>query len=161
MWVNVLLSVFFLLAYLTLCLVWMVLGAIISPTVFLPYATAAATFLTVMTTKYREVSKVIDQGFQMVFDYVKKLADSQTNSMLKKMNLSGKVSALVNSDTLKDLTGQAAKMGLVSASTVKEMEDKAIQLAKDPQKLAQEATTELKDIASDPQAFANKMMSQM
>jgi hypothetical protein len=79
-----------------------------------------------MTTKYREVSKVIDQGFQMVFDYVKKLADSQTNSMLKKMNLSGKVSAIVNSDALKDLTGQAAKMGLVSASTVKEMEDKAV-----------------------------------
>lgn len=51
MWVLVLLSAFFLFMYLTLASVWLILGAILNPTAFLPYATAAATFLTVITAK--------------------------------------------------------------------------------------------------------------
>lgn len=51
MWVLVLTSAFLLCMYITLAAVWLMLGAILNPTAFLPYATAAATFLTVMTAK--------------------------------------------------------------------------------------------------------------
>ena len=44
-------------------LVWLVLGAIVAPGVFLPYATAASTFITVVLAKYREIKEVIDNGF--------------------------------------------------------------------------------------------------
>ena len=63
MWTIVLLSLFFFMVYIVLVLVWLVLGAIVSPTVFLPYATAAATFITIMISKYGEIKKVIDNGF--------------------------------------------------------------------------------------------------
>jgi enoyl-CoA hydratase/carnithine racemase len=42
---------------------------------------------------------------------------------------------MVNSDALKRVAAQAAKLGIVDESTVKEMEEKAIQMAKDPAKL--------------------------
>lgn len=63
MWTIVLFSLFIAIAYMILGLVWLVLGAIVSPTVFLPYATAASTFITVISTKYREITEVIDKGF--------------------------------------------------------------------------------------------------
>jgi hypothetical protein len=87
MWVTVLTSLFVILFYFIICLVWLILGAIVSPTVFLPYATAAATFITVVSTKFREVDKIVTEGYRIVYDYVMKMADSQINGMLKKMDI--------------------------------------------------------------------------
>jgi hypothetical protein len=87
MWTTVLVSLFVTFFYLVICIIWLILGAIISPTVFLPYATAAATFITVIISKYREVNKIVTEGFKTVNDYVKKMTDQQINGMLKKMDL--------------------------------------------------------------------------
>ena len=70
MWVTVLISLFFTLFYVVICLVWLILGAVVSPSVFLPYATAASTFITVMSTKFREVKKIVNEGFKSVYEYV-------------------------------------------------------------------------------------------
>ena len=105
MWLTVLVSLFATLFYTVICLVWLILGAIVSPTVFLPYATAAATFITVMSTKYREVNKIITDGFKTVYDYVMKMADTQINGMLKKMDLGNTVQSLVNSEALQGVAG--------------------------------------------------------
>jgi membrane-anchored protein YejM (alkaline phosphatase superfamily) len=103
MWVTVLISLFLTLLYLVICLVWLILGAIVSPTVFLPYATAAATFITVLSTKFKEANKIVNEGFKTVYDYVIKEADQQINGMLKKMDLQNTVKSMVNSDALKNL----------------------------------------------------------
>jgi hypothetical protein len=66
MWVCVLGSIFFVCFYLILGLVWLILGAILAPTIFLPYATAAATFVTVMIGKWKEIKKVVREGFKTV-----------------------------------------------------------------------------------------------
>jgi hypothetical protein len=87
MWGTVLISLFVTLFYLVICLVWLILGAIVSPTVFLPYATAAATFITVLSTKYKEVDKIVNEGYRRVYNYVMEMADTQINGMLKKMDL--------------------------------------------------------------------------
>jgi hypothetical protein len=87
MWTTVLVSLFVTFFYLVICIIWLILGAIISPTVFLPYATAAATFITVIISQYREVNKIVTEGFKTVNDYVKKMTDQQINGMLKKMDL--------------------------------------------------------------------------
>ena len=52
MWVFVLLSCYIAISYFCLGLVWLVLGAIVNPGAFLPYATSAATFITVVSSKY-------------------------------------------------------------------------------------------------------------
>jgi hypothetical protein len=51
------------------------LGAIVNPTAFLPYATAAATFVTVISTKAAEFKTISDSGFKKVIDYVKDIAN--------------------------------------------------------------------------------------
>jgi hypothetical protein len=45
MWIFVLFSLFCALSYFALGLIWLILGAIVNPTAFLPYATAAGTFI--------------------------------------------------------------------------------------------------------------------
>jgi hypothetical protein len=55
MWACVLGSIFFVCFYLITGLVWLILGAILSPTIFLPYATSAVTFITVMIGKWNEI----------------------------------------------------------------------------------------------------------
>jgi hypothetical protein len=50
-WAYILAFFFFLVFYFSLVLIWLLLGAIVNPQAFLPYATAGATFLTMMATK--------------------------------------------------------------------------------------------------------------
>lgn len=50
------------------------LGAIVNPTAFLPYATAAATFVTVMTAKAAAFKDMSSSGFQKIIEYVKGIA---------------------------------------------------------------------------------------
>jgi hypothetical protein len=70
MGIIVLISLYFTLFYIIICLVWFILGAIVSPTVFLPYASAAATFITVMINKYKEINIIINEGYKSVLEFV-------------------------------------------------------------------------------------------
>ena len=51
MWILVLYSAYQLFFFISLAGVWMVLGGIVNPSAFLPYTTAAATFITVIVSK--------------------------------------------------------------------------------------------------------------
>lgn len=52
MWVIVVLILYAVMIYLSLVGTWLILSAIINPEAFLPYATSAATFVTLVTKKY-------------------------------------------------------------------------------------------------------------
>ena len=52
MWAFVLISIYFFLVYISLGTIWLILGAIVNPNAFLPYATAALTFITTITIKF-------------------------------------------------------------------------------------------------------------
>lgn len=51
MWILVCYSAFIFFIFITLAAVWLMLGAIVNPSAFLPYATAAATFVVVVSGK--------------------------------------------------------------------------------------------------------------
>lgn len=85
----------------SLALVWLILGAIVNPTAFLPLATSAGVFVTLITSKYAEFKNVIEQGFSSIINYLKSKAEGQFAGVMKKMDLQGKVKATVNSDMLK------------------------------------------------------------
>jgi len=76
MWFLVLCSIYILLSYIGLCSIWLLLGAIINPTAFLPYATAASTFLTVISTKYKQFADVAENGLKKVIDAIKNAAEA-------------------------------------------------------------------------------------
>lgn len=70
MWTLVLYSAYQLCVFVTLALVWLLLGAIVNPTAFLPYATAAATFVTVISSKAAQFKEIATDGFETVINYV-------------------------------------------------------------------------------------------
>ena len=120
MWVLVLISLWVLGSYISLAMVWMVLGAVINPTAFLPYAAGASTFVTVLTTKYTEFMDLAENGLKKVVEYIKSLTQGELNSMLKKMGITGSADtsgATVSTDTVTAITEQAAALGIIDAAT--------------------------------------------
>jgi hypothetical protein len=74
MWTLVLISAYQLCVYIALATVWLMLGAIVNPTAFLPYATGAATFVAVVSAKAAQFKEISDNGFQKVITYVQNIA---------------------------------------------------------------------------------------
>jgi hypothetical protein len=70
MWVIVLFATYTALVYLSLVAVWLMLGAIINPDAFLPYATAAATFVTLVSKKMKDFKDLSDNGFKKLEEYL-------------------------------------------------------------------------------------------
>jgi len=52
----------------------LLLGAIVNPVAFLPYATAAATFITVISAKASQFKEIATEGFETVIEYVENIA---------------------------------------------------------------------------------------
>lgn len=133
MWVLVLISLWVLGSYIALAMVWMILGAVINPTAFLPYAAGASTFVTVVTTKYNEFMNLAENGLKKVIEYIKSLTQTELNDMLKKMGLSSDSgssdssgsAATVSSDTVTTVADQATKLGLADQVTADPKTDPA------------------------------------
>ena len=87
MWALVILSFFQLCIFLTLATVWLILGAIVNPDAFLPFATAASTFVTVVSTKAKHFAYIATEGFEKVINFVKNVATKQLGGLLKKIHL--------------------------------------------------------------------------
>lgn len=52
------------------------LGAIVNPNAFLPYATASMTFVTVVSSKATQFNDLATNGFDKVIEYVKSIASA-------------------------------------------------------------------------------------
>ena len=128
------------------------LGAIINPSAFLPYATGAATFVAIISSKYSEFAEIAENGRQMVLDVVEKQMGNQINGLMKRVDLSGKVDAVIDSGAFKDIAGSATKMGLISPATLTNIQQNAENIAKDPTKFAKGVGGQLEDFAKDPGA---------
>jgi hypothetical protein len=101
------------------------LGAIVNPTAFLPYATGAATFVTVVSSKAAHYKEIYDNGLQKVIAYVENIANLQMAGMMKKMNLGGKLDIVMDSGTFIEIAGKAARMGLVDPTTLAYLQENA------------------------------------
>ena len=139
MWFLVLCSIFILLSYIGLCSIWLLLGAIINPTAFLPYATAASTFITVISSKYAQFVDIAENGLKKVNDAIKNAAESQIANMMKSMDLQGKVKSVMDSSAFQAVAGDAAKLGLVDEKTLQAIQNNADAMLKDPLKAAEQA----------------------
>ena len=67
-WIMILIALAIYFGYIGLFLIWAILGAIINPTAFLPYASGAGTFLTFCTAKYNEFKKMFADGKKILLN---------------------------------------------------------------------------------------------
>jgi hypothetical protein len=74
MWCIVLFAAYTALVYISLVAIWLMLGAIINPDAFLPYATSAATFVTIISKKLKDFKDLSENGFKKLEEYLTKIS---------------------------------------------------------------------------------------
>lgn len=82
MWIIVLITLYSLAVYISLVTIWLMLSAIINPNAFLPYATSAATFVTLVSKTYKDFYEVASNGKKILTDYIQKSAENQLIDLL-------------------------------------------------------------------------------
>ncbi|EWS74829.1 phage head-tail adaptor family protein, putative (macronuclear) [Tetrahymena thermophila SB210] len=160
MWVLALLVLYGIGVYLSLIGTWLILSAIINPNAFLPYATSAATFLTLVARKYQMLKRILDQGVKLLTDYLKGLAEKQFKDMLKKLDIGGKVDQLVPTDQIKRLCQEASSYGLIDQKLAENIQDNIEMMVRDPEAVAHLGNEVLK-IAQDPKQYALSIMEKL
>ena len=71
------LKVVLIIALITLATVWLILGAIINPSAFLPYASAALTFITMMSSKILKYKGIYEKGYTGVINFIEKKSEQK------------------------------------------------------------------------------------
>ena len=159
-WLLLFFSLMLYFGFLGLFLTWLLLGAFINPTSFLPFASAAATFVTFVVAKYKSFKTLSSQGSKAVLQYVEKIFGDFINQVLNKMvsNIEKSTTAfseekmkeVLESNTFKGVTSKLVESGMVDAETIKEYTTKienldtktilnnAVAVMKDPEIIARE-----------------------
>ncbi|KAL4512379.1 hypothetical protein ABPG72_005381 [Tetrahymena utriculariae] len=160
MWIIVLISFYTFAVYFSLVAIWLMLSAIINPNAFLPYATSAATFVTLVAKKYKDFQEISQNGFKIISDYLQQIANGQFQDLLKKMNIQDKIADVVPTDTLKDITAEASKLGIIDASTSEDIQNNLEIMIRDPASVSK-LGQELVKISQDPQAYAQEISQKL
>ncbi|KAL4474822.1 hypothetical protein ABPG74_001518 [Tetrahymena malaccensis] len=160
MWIIVLISFYTFAVYFSLVAIWLMLSAIINPNAFLPYATSAATFVTLVAKKYKDFQEISQNGFKIISDYLQQMATGQFQDLLKKMDIQDKVADMVPTDTLKDITAEASKLGIIDASTSEDIQNNLEIMIRDPASVSK-LGQELVKISQDPQAYAQQISQKL
>jgi hypothetical protein len=105
--------------YVVVVLVWFILGAVINPLVYLPYATAASSFILFVLTKYSELRDLRTE-FQ---SHITKIVDDNFKSIVESSNIIGfgfDASAVLSG--IKSSSGRIKETVLnVQSTTVREL----------------------------------------
>ncbi|KAL4474821.1 hypothetical protein ABPG74_001517 [Tetrahymena malaccensis] len=179
MWIIVLISFYTFAVYFSLVAIWLMLSAIINPNAFLPYATSAATFVTLVAKKYkqeffisnqdnlivqfyqfRDFQEISQNGFKIISDYLQQMATGQFQDLLKKMDIQDKIADMVPTDTLKDITAEASKLGIIDAATSEDIQNNLQIMIRDPASVSK-LGQELVKISQDPQAYAQQISQKL
>ena len=110
-WIYIFLIIGILSGYVALVLIWAVLGAILNPTAYLYYATAAFTLVTFVTVKIKEYKKLQSKGIEYLMEVMAGKIKGIMDNVLKKM--------LLKSDVI--------------SKDVQNMLEQTYEIAKDPQ----------------------------
>ncbi|KAL4462739.1 hypothetical protein ABPG72_014911 [Tetrahymena utriculariae] len=160
MWIIVLISFYTFAVYFSLVAIWLMLSAIINPNAFLPYATSAATFVTLVAKKYKDFEEIQQNGFKIISDYLQQMSQGQFQELLKKMDIQDHIANLVPVDTLKDITAEASKLGIIDPSTSENIQNNLEIMIRDPSTVTKLGQKLIK-ISQDPHAFAQQMTQKL
>jgi hypothetical protein len=132
-WVLTLASCAFLICYLFLCGIWCILGAILNPNMFLPYASGAITFITFVKSKYAQFKEVSKNGETIVMEFLNKLTAGVMNKVLQILSnriegatryVADKSKDLINGPVFQGLSDKLTSAGIISEQDVQDMKTK-------------------------------------
>ena len=162
-WIVILIALGIYFGYIGLVLIWAILGAIINPTAFLPYASGAGTLLTFCTAKYHQFKKLSRDGNKLLLAIIEGLFGGIFSEIAKKLLIAinkaaettiDKSKELLNSQAFQNTANKFADVGLIDKDTLAEFQNKVDML--DPSKLAQAGVNAVQMI-KDPRSMANEV----
>ncbi|KAL4503518.1 hypothetical protein ABPG73_017261, partial [Tetrahymena malaccensis] len=156
MWCIVFISFYTFAVYFSMVAIWLMLGAIINPNAFLPYATSAATFVTLVTKKYKDFREISQNGFKIIYDYLQQMTISQFQDLFKKIDIQDRIADMVPTDTIKEITVEASKLGIIDASTSEDIQNNLEIMIKDPASVSK-LGQEIIKISQDPVAYTQNI----
>lgn len=145
-WGLVLLALGMYFGYLGVLLTWLLLGAFINPNAFLPFATAAVTFVLFVVSKYRSMRSLSANGKASLTMYLNTLFGGYINTLLERLTenagsvaqlATDKGKLLVQNSTFKAITGKLADTGIIDQETLNQYTQQIENL--DPNSLAKSA----------------------
>ena len=136
-WILVFLSLAFYYGFIGVLLIWLLLGAFINPNAFLPFASAAVTFVAFVVTKYKSFKEISVQGKAAVITYLKQLFGGFINDVLDRLTVGlekitnaglDKGKAIIKGDVFNNVTNQLVETGIVDPLTVAQAREKLLSL---------------------------------
>ena len=121
-WIIILILLFIYVSYISLVIIWTLLGAIINPNYFLPYATAALTFLSFTGSKLKSFQDKIKNGKAAILKYIDKTYSGFINKILMKMGINlmklendvlGKSQEITDSHAFQSTTSKLIEVGVL------------------------------------------------
>ena len=162
-WIMILITLAIYFGYFGLFLIWAILGAIIDPNAFLPYASGAGTFLTFCTAKYNQFKKMFADGKKTLLTFLEGLFSGIFSEISKKLLVAinkaaetavDKSKELLNSQAFQGVAGKFSDAGLIDKNALAEFQNKIDML--DPSKLAQAGVNAAQAI-KDPMTMAKEV----
>jgi hypothetical protein len=132
-WIIVLTSLSCYLGYMSLVGVWWLLGAILNPNAFLPYATGVATFVTFVTYKYVKFKKLAVDGKKSIMSHLEQAYTDVVSRVMKKLStdlegaseyLQNKGKAILQSEAFQAITEKLKKAGIVGDTVLEDIKTK-------------------------------------
>ena len=146
--------------YIGLFMMWLLLGAFISPNSFLPFASAAATFATFVVAKYKAFKSIYDKGREAIMDYLTAIFTEFINSVANKLmneikGVTGSVTddakKFLQNDMVQVVKAKIAETGLVNPNIIEDFEKKVQQMN------GQNALSGALDVIRDPSILAQRL----
>ena len=114
--------------------VWLILGAIINPTAFLPYSSGSGTFITFCFKKASDFVKLVEEGRKTLMARIEELYDKVNHGIMGKIldkvkNPEALVST-ISSVVCSGITAKLATKGVLNESQVQQISQKMFEFQK-------------------------------
>lgn len=161
-WLSFAVVLFVYFLYIGILLMWLLLGAFISPNAFLPLASAAATFGTFVVAKYRTFKDLYKMGSEKIMDYLNVMFSELISSVANKLtlemkgitgSLSSEVHSFLQNGPVKELKEKMVDSGLVDINMINDFEKKVKEIS------SQSIISRITDVLKDPSIIAENLKS--
>ena len=138
-WLLFIFSILNYIGYICLALVWLMLGAVLDPTAFLPFTSSAVTFVVFVKLKYVRFKKMRETGEKNLAGFVHNLFGEEISKAIKVLSektitntgLGDETKSIVESESFKSISSKVTDLGLVDQKTIDKIKQQAELLSTD------------------------------
>ena len=157
--------IYALLVYMCVVLVWLILGAIVNPGAFLPFASAAATLITFVVGKYEAFTSLLQTGYEKVMQYIREMLGddlTQVISLLDIQSITNEAKVFLGGMVFGALTTKAVELAVMEDSIVDKLKKDVMHLVAEPSLTKNtNLMSEAENFSINPDDYMNNLKKKM